>query len=330
MGYTYNAKFIASLISSLYPILWQAFSGEYETLQRCSSLELRKFFAFWIYSHMAAESAQQKSGADTWQDSKLYNHYTYTSPKEAAEGDSNLAKADLMFLEGNFEQALSFYNKASQEDEERSKIVGLRGFIHCNLAQGYADKAVHYGESYMKLFPHLAKAESTWLYALANNLKNNSCDKLTEAIKTVYSPEKVRQNSEDPIYLMERIFVLYKANLLNEATRATEDWKGYFGSDLNMCQRMGEMFYMLHRYNKAFDFLQIAVQRGVNRARLWYLHALSAAANKNFDIAERSVEKAARLNCPLPFMENLASEVKRLKKQAHGGFFDFIKNMFMP
>lgn len=279
---------------------------------------------------MAAGAAQQKNGADTWQGSKLYNHYTYTSPEEAAESGSNLAKADLMFLEGNFEQALSFYNKASQEEEEKSKILGLRSFIHCHLVQGNLDKAVCYGESYMKLFPNLDKAESTWLYALACNLKKDNVNKLKEAIKTVYSSEKVARNSQDPIYMMERIFVLYKANLLNEATRATEDWKGYFGNDLNMCQRMGEMFYMLQRYNKAFDFLQIAVQRGVNRARLWYLHALSAAANKNFDIAERSVEKAARLNCPLPFMENLASEVKRLKRQANGGFFDFIKNMFMP
>ena len=279
---------------------------------------------------MAAGAAQQKNGADTWQGSKLYNHYTYTSPEEAAESGSNLAKADLMFLEGNFEQALSFYNKASQEEEEKSKILGLRGFIHCHLVQGNLDKAVCYGESYMKLFPNLDKAEGTWLYALACNLKKDNVDKLKEAIKTVYSSEKVARNSQDPIYMMERIFVLYKANLLNEATRATEDWKGCFGNDLNMCQRMGEMFYMLQRYNKAFDFLQIAVQRGVHRARLWYLHALSAAANKNFDIAERSVEKATRLNCPLPFMENLASEVKRLKRQANGGFFDFIKNMFMP
>lgn len=279
---------------------------------------------------MVAESTQKKNNSDTWQGSKLYNHYTYTSPEEATESGSDLVTADLMLLEGNFEQALSFYNKAAQNEEEKSKILGLRGFIHCNLVQGNADKAVRYGESYMKLFPNLAKAESTWLYALAFNLKKSDQNKLKEAIEKVYSPEKLRQNDEDPIYLMERIFVLYKANLLNEATKATEDWKGRFGSDLNMCQRMGEMFYMLQRYNKAFDFLQIAVQRGVNRARLWYLHAMSAAANKNFDIAERSVEKAARLNCPLPFMENLASEVKHLKKQANGGFFDFVKNMFMP
>ena len=279
---------------------------------------------------MAAESAHKKNGSDTWQDSQLYNHYTYTSPKEASGDGSNLDKADLMFLEGNFEQALSFYSKASQEDDDKNKILGLRGFIHCNLAQGHSDKAVQHGESYMRLFPNSAKAESTWLYTLACNLKNNESDKLKEAVQKVYAPENIQNNREDPIYLMERIFVLYKANMLDEAVRATEDWKGYFGSDLNMCQRMGEMFYMLQRYNKAFDFLQIAVQRGVNRARLWYLHALSAAANKNFDIAERSVEKAARLNCPLPFMENLASEVKRLKKQANGGLFDFIKNMFMP
>lgn len=279
---------------------------------------------------MVAELAQQKSGTDTWQDSQLYNHYTYTSPKEDTQSTSNLAKADLMFLEGNFEQAISFYNKASQEEEEQSKILGLRGFIHGHLAQGHTQQAVGYGENYMKLFPHLAKAESTWLYALANHLKKDHSDKLKEAINTVYSPEKVRQNSEDSIYLMERIFVLYKANLLDEAAKAVEDWKKHFGDDLNMCQRLGEMFYMLQRYNKAFDFLQVAVQRGVNRARLWYLHALSAAANKNFAIAECSVEKAARLNCPLPFMENLAAEVKRLKKQAGGSFFDFIKNIFVP
>ena len=121
-----------------------------------------------------------------------------------------LVTADLMLLEGNFEQALSFYNKAAQNEEEKSKILGLRGFIHCNLVQGNADKAVRYGESYMKLFPNLAKAESTWLYALAFNLKKSDQNKLKEAncsfFESIQLPYDKIQNKKTRIILGTALF----------------------------------------------------------------------------------------------------------------------------
>ncbi|MGM9992926.1 MAG: tetratricopeptide repeat protein [Candidatus Bruticola sp.] len=284
---------------------------------------------------MAAEASgkNKSSPGDCWQGSKLYNHYTYTSPKEEAGEDkqSNLVQAMGMYLEGCFEQAEHFCQLAAQEDTESIKIKGRRWAIHCSLAEGNIDKAIKEGEDFMKSFPKLAEAESTWLYALAHKLNKKNLDKLKEIVVKVYgSNEAAGKKANDPIWAMERIFILYKANMLNEATEAVNDWKHRFSQNLNLCQCMGEMFYALQRCDKAFDFLQIAAKRGVNRARLWYLHALSAAANKNFDLAEHSVEKAVRLHSTLPFMEGLEEEVKLLERQAKGNFLDFIKNIFMP
>ncbi|MGM9998578.1 MAG: tetratricopeptide repeat protein [Candidatus Bruticola sp.] len=284
---------------------------------------------------MAADASENKKSSlgDCWRGSKLYNHYTYTSPEEqiGADEQSNLLQAMAMYVEGCFEQAEHFYVLAAQEDSEEVKVRGRRGSIHCRLAGGNLDQAIKDGESFMNDFPELVEAKSTWLYALSHKLKKKDLDKLKDIVLQVYgSAGEIVQKADDPILALERIFILYKANMLNEAAEAVSDWKQRFSNDLNLCQCMGEMFYALHRCDKAFNFLQIAAKRGVNRARLWYLHALSAAANKNFDLAECSVEKAARLHSTLPFMEGLAEEVQRLKKQAKGSFLDFIKNVFLP
>ena len=76
--------------------------------------------------------------------------------------------------------------------------------------------------------------------------------------------------------------------------------------------------------------LQMAAQKGVDRARLWYLHALAAANNNNFEVADSSVKKAEKLNCTLPFMADLASQINSIKAREERGFLYKLKKTLLP
>lgn len=265
-------------------------------------------------------------------DSNFHNHYIYVRPdEEYGEGSSeNLSKAECFYVEGNFREAQKFYACAAKEGNSDVKIGGLRGYIYCTLALNDLEKAKEECSNFMKLFPEALQSKSTWLYVSSCDLREADIDKLKELAQEVYTDQNVITLGDDYRFIMENVFVFYKLNWQDKAMLASKRWLSNFGASLNKCQCMGEMYYRLGRFDKAFEFLQMAAQKGVDRARLWYLHALAAANNNNFEVADSSVKKAEKLNCTLPFMADLASQINSIKAREERGFLYKLKKTLLP
>ena len=274
----------------------------------------------------------QKAKVDSWKKSATYNRYIYTKPGEQDDPQSRATPLQVgraMYLEGNFVQAREFYLKLVGENEAAT-VEGWRGSIYCILAQGQYFEALQEAEKFAQAMPGSRQAASTWLYALAHTLKGAEAEQLTDKVRRLYLERSQAQDSQDFCWLLESIFAFYRIGDITQALDSTSMWKSLFGQDIDKCQFFAEMLFDLGKGDKAFPFLQVGVQKGIDRARMWYLHALSAALNGNFDIAESSDQKLARLHIDLPFAKKLPQEIEKLYAQSHGNGLKKALRFLMP
>lgn len=268
-------------------------------------------------------------------EANFHNNYIYTGEDSASkEPASDLERAEYMYLEGDFEQAGRFFAQAAAGgNDEENCMRAARGCVYCDAAaKGFEsglERCLHFLES----FPNAVEAKSTWLYFKVlcsvdeHNFKVSSSEKLKNSSNKVYGSN---WNVNDPVLLAERIFILYRSGQTGKAIDALDFWTAKFGNDADWCQFLGEVLCNLGRGDKAFKFLQVGARRGLERARLWYLHALAAALSGNFELARNSAAKAKRTRCTLPFMKDLDSRIDTLQEESGVALIDRLKNIFMP
>lgn len=242
---------------------------------------------------------------------------------------SPLKMADDMYIEGNFRQAESFYAKCADLEAKELQLKGLRGFIHCRLAMKNLQAASEDSKNFLRIFPDSAEAKNTRLFVLLHKPNFREPEKIDKFIRDIAASPRII-SEPDPIFMIEQIFICYKADKINEAISLSNEWQSKFGDNFDMCQRMGEMFIDLKRGDKAMLLFQGGVSKGLDRARLWYLRAVAAAMSGNDSVAENSAAKAKKLNCVLPFMKDLDEEIHKYRHDYKNGLFSEIRKIFFP
>lgn len=238
--------------------------------------------------------------------------------------------ADSMYNEGNFKQAEAFYAKYSaQQPSDKAKIRGLRAYIHCRLAQDKLKEALEDADKFLTVFPRYIEVKSTCLYVKVYCGSLTSLESIAEEIEKVYNT-KMLMPKDDPMFLLERVFVLYRGRRVSESLKLLKDRQHIFIDDLSMCQRFGEMFLKLGRSDKAMIYLQYSISQNINTPRLWYLRAIASGMSGNLTLARNSADRVKNMYCSLPFVRDLDKQIDKFAAECEWNIASELKKIFFP
>lgn len=224
-------------------------------------------------------------------------------------GQTFQARAEALFLEGEYEPALRDFSRALAED--RNLCEAWAGQVRCHLVMGELPQARVWANKALELLPRSPRVLSVAAVVVARQGQGE------EALRFSDQALELSRGQVPPILWLERAECLLLAGRRESAADCLEMVRNVSGSDPDMQQLMGMALLGAGAPELAWLEFQGALERRPERAWLWFLSARAARALQQEDRATFALDRALALD---PGLEEARLERINLRKRSRASW----------
>jgi protein O-GlcNAc transferase len=224
-------------------------------------------------------------------------------------GGTFLARAERLFLEGQYEPALREFSRAVAE--QRDLFDAWAGQVRCHLAMEELPQARVWANKALELFPSAPRVLSVAGLVAACQGQGE------EALRFSDQALELSRGLVPPALWLERAECLLRSGRRDAASDCLDMVRNLSGGDPDFHQRIGLALLGAGAVEQAWLEFQAALERRPDRAWLWYLSARAARALQQEDRARFALERALALD---PALEEARRERNTLQRSSRAGW----------